>query len=185
MSIIITVNLSCNTVTSVTVQMILTQIIDQSGLTAAALAVLLQQLSLRTDAVVRSWSAHTLVLTAVLHRVTHVHVCKHTVNKHILHISYTCTNIYRCKQVVETICVHLHKYCTTFEGLVRDYTQCLLCLYFNMSSENSSVLETFFNLQSSREVTDKQTMMDAQTHVSLTPDPCNIASYIFLSSVYS
>lgn len=53
-------------------------------LTAAALAVLLQQLSLWTDAVVRSWSAHTLVLTAVLHCVTQVHVYKYTVHKHIL-----------------------------------------------------------------------------------------------------
>lgn len=54
----------------------------ESGLTAAALAVLLQQLSLGADAVVGSWSAHTLVLTAVLRCATQVHVCRHTVNKH-------------------------------------------------------------------------------------------------------
>lgn len=51
----------------------------ESRLTSAALAVLLQQLSLRTDAVVRARSAHTLVLTAVLHCVTQVQVCKYTV----------------------------------------------------------------------------------------------------------
>lgn len=49
-------------------------------LTAAALSVLLQQLPFRTDAVVRARRAHTLVLAAVLHRVTQVHVCKHTGN---------------------------------------------------------------------------------------------------------
>lgn len=50
---------------------------SQTGLTATALSILLQQLPFRTDAVVRSRSAHALVLAAVLHRVTQVHVCKH------------------------------------------------------------------------------------------------------------
>lgn len=53
---------------------------SHSGLTAAALSVLLQQLPFRTDAVVRARSAHALVLAAVLHRVAQVHVCKHTGN---------------------------------------------------------------------------------------------------------
>lgn len=59
----------------------------RTGLTAAALSVLLQQLPFRTDAVVRARSAHTLVLTAVLHRVAQVHVCKHTGNAS----KHTCT----------------------------------------------------------------------------------------------
>lgn len=101
---------TCNTHTgelpwvcpSATGQMILynTDHLSESRLTAAALAVLLQQLSLRTDTVVRSWSAHTLVLTAVLHCVTQVHVCKSTVNKHILHINYSCTDTYKYKLVM-------------------------------------------------------------------------------------
>lgn len=53
---------------------------SHSGLTAAALSVLLQQLPFRTDAVVWARSAHALVLAAVLHRVAQVHVCKHTGN---------------------------------------------------------------------------------------------------------
>lgn len=46
-------------------------------LTATALPVVLQELPLGTDAVVGAGGAHTLVLTAVLHCVTHVHVCKY------------------------------------------------------------------------------------------------------------
>lgn len=43
--------------------------------TSAALPVVLQQLPLGADAVKGPWAADTLELTAVLHRVTQVHVC--------------------------------------------------------------------------------------------------------------
>ncbi len=95
--------------------------LSESRLTAAALAVLLQQLSLRTDTVVRSRSAHTLVLTAVLHCVTQVHVCKNTVNKHI----YTCTDTHEYKLGESNIvwhCIH--------SEMVLDRYFCLLSLYF-------------------------------------------------------
>ena len=43
--------------------------------TSTALPVVLQQLSLGTDAVEGPWSADTLEITAMFHRIAQVHVC--------------------------------------------------------------------------------------------------------------
>lgn len=71
-----------------------------AGLTATALAILLQELSLRTDTVVWSWSAHTLVLTAMLHCVAQIHICKYRVRK-------TCFTDMLQKPTVENHNIHL------------------------------------------------------------------------------
>ena len=76
-------------------------------LTAAALPVLLQRASLWTDAGVRSWRAHTPVLTAVFHRGAQVRGCQHTQS------ARTRTHAHAHTQQLRTLLLQLTHACTS------------------------------------------------------------------------